>query len=50
MCQLRAGTHPVPKPACFSEYKMTDAVQKSLTKCKLVIKEPHDRVAIIFWL
>jgi hypothetical protein len=30
MCQLRAGAHPVPKPARFSEYNMIDAVQKSL--------------------
>jgi hypothetical protein len=50
MCQLRAGAYPVPKPACFSQYKMMDGVQKSLTKCKLLLKEPEDRVANIFWL
>jgi hypothetical protein len=46
---LLAGAHPVPKPACFSEYGMIDTFQKSFTKCKLQ-KEPQDRVANIFWL
>jgi hypothetical protein len=50
VCQLRAEARPVPKPAHFSEYNMNVAVQKSLTKCKLLLKEPKGRMANIFWL